>query len=64
MDNNSVPEAYSVDDELYKTFGRSFVSALHEGIQIGMGKKQGSPARELVDELKKYVEEERAREHQ
>ena len=64
MDNNSAQEAYSVDDELYKTFGRGFVTALHGGLQIATGECEFRPARELVDELKDYVEKERAREQQ
>ena len=64
MDSNNAPEVYSTDDELYQTFGRGFVSALHGGLQIATREREFRPARELVDELKDYVEKERAREQQ
>ena len=62
MDSKNSQESYSADDELYQTFGRGFVSALHTGIQIGMGKKQGIPARPWIEQLKKETEELKANE--
>jgi hypothetical protein len=45
-------------------FAKDFIGAYKEGLDIAMGKKRGRPIRELLDELKEYVEEERAREQQ
>jgi len=50
--------------ETKEQFAASFIRALDDGVKIAAGEKRGKPARELVDELKKYVEEERARERQ
>jgi len=62
-ESSGVTSKYSTEDELYQKFGKGFVSAVHEGVQIAAGKEIGRPARELVDELRLYVEEECAREH-
>ena len=58
-----VTAGYSPDDELYSKFGRDFIKALDDGVQIATGKKTGRPARELVDELKTYVAEAGANEY-
>jgi len=60
---SGMTSGFSSDDDLYQEFGKGFVQALHDGIQITKGNKSGCSARELVDELKAYVEGERVREH-
>ena len=60
---DKVAEGYSPNDELYMKFGKGFINALDDGVQIATGKKTGHPARELVDELKTYVAEAGANEY-
>jgi len=52
---------YPLDNDSQK-LSESILRSLGEGMEIATGKKRGKSARDSVNELRKYIEEERARE--
>ena len=53
---------FSIDTltEQQREFSSQFLRTLDEGVKIAMGGMRGRPARELIEEMKAYVEKERA----